>query len=156
MTLRFSSDGPEFPGEFVDAVLAGEAVFLCGTGVRAPQMPGFASLVERTYAELGVEMTESEQKVFEENRFEEVLGSLSRRLADPEAVTRTVSTLLAVPPNPALAQQRAILRLPRDLENRIAVVTTNFDTLFERAAAPALPLDKPGDISSGFFYPAAI
>ena len=147
MTLRFSSDGPEFPGEFVDAVLAGEVVFLCGTGVSAPQMPGFASLVERTYAELGVEMTESEQKVFEENRFEEVLGSLSRRLADPEAVTRTVSTLLAVPLNPALAQHRVILRLSRDLENRIAVVTTNFDTLFERAAVPALPLDKPGDIS---------
>ncbi len=138
MTLRFSNDGPEFPDEFVDALLGGEVVFLCGTGVSAPQMPGFRSLVERTYEALSVEKTESEQRAFAEDRYEEVLGSLSRRLSDPYAVTRTVSEILEIPEKPIHHQHCTILRLSRDLDNRISVVTTNFDTLLERAAADIL------------------
>lgn len=138
MTLSFSNDGPDFPDEFVDAILGGEVVFLCGTGVSAPQMPGFRSLVERTYEALSVEKTESEQRAFAEDRYEEVLGSLSRRLSDPYAVTRKVSEILRVPEKPILHQHCTILRLSRDLDNRISVVTTNFDTLLERAAADML------------------
>ena len=147
MTLRFSNDGPEFPSEFVDSLLAGEMVFLCGTGISAPQMPDFRCLVERTCKALGVERTASEQSAFRNERFEEVLGSLSRRLAKPEAVTRTVSELLAVPEHPCLDQHHTILRLSRDLENRICVVTTNFDTLLERAANEVFRDETPGDIS---------
>ena len=110
-------------------------------------MPDFQRLVERTYQTLGVEKTASEQSAFEDDRFEEVLGSLSRRLAEPESVTRTVSKLLAVPEEPHLDQHRTILRLSRDLDNRISVVTTNFDTLLERAASEASPNKTPGDIS---------
>ena len=58
MSLRFSNDGPEFPNVFVDSLLAGDMVFLCGAGVSAPQMPGFRRLVERTYETLGVEKTD--------------------------------------------------------------------------------------------------
>ena len=78
-------------------------------------------------------MTDSERHSFCQGRFEEVLGSLSRRLSDPDRVTATVSNLLAVPDDPELDQHRTILRLSRDLDNRISVVTTNFDTLLERA-----------------------
>ena len=67
MTLHFSNDGPEFPGDLVDSFLAGEAVFLCGTGVSAPQMPGFASLVDRTYESLSVQKTDSEECAYEKN-----------------------------------------------------------------------------------------
>ena len=147
MTLRLSSDGPEFPSELVDSLLAGEVVFLCGTGVSAPQMPGFRSLVERTYQTLAVEMSDSERDALGKGFFEEVLGSLSRRLSDPHAVTRTVSELLKVPEHPCLDQHRTILRLSRDLDNRITVVTTNFDTLLERAISETMPATRPGDIS---------
>ena len=147
MTLRFSNDGPEFPSEFVDSLLAGEVVFLCGTGVSAPQMPDFRRLVERTFEALRVEKTASEQIAFKIEHFEEVLGSLSRRLVDPDAVTRTVSELLAVPEHPCIDQHRTILRLSRDIDSRISVVTTNFDTLLERAASQIVPNETPGDIS---------
>ena len=146
MTLRFSEDGPEFPNEFVDSLLAGEVVFLCGTGVSAPQMPDFRCLVERTYEILDVDKT-PEQIAFCENRFEEVLGSLSRRLSDLNAVTRTVSELLAVPEHPILDHHCAILRLSRDLDNRILVVTTNFETLLERAVVQVMPKETPRNIS---------
>ena len=147
MPLRFSNDGPEFPNVFVDALLAGDMVFLCGAGVSAPQMPGFRSLVERTYEILGVEMMVSEKNAFEKGLFEEVLGALSRRLSDPHDVTAKVSELLAVPDPPILNQHRTLLRLSRDLDNQISVVTTNFDTLLERAAAEVMPSETARDIS---------
>ena len=147
-TLRFSHDGPEFPGDFVDSLLAGDVIFLCGTGVSAPQMPDFPQLVERTYRRLGVERTASEQFSLEQGRFEEVLGSLSRRLSDPDELTRTVSDLLTVPGDANLDQQRTILRLSRDLDNRISVVTTNFETLLERAVATMHPGTLPDKSAS--------
>ena len=147
VSLCFSTDGPEFPNAFVDSLLSGDVVFLCGTGVSAPQMPDFRHLVESTYEALGVERTDSEESAFKEGLFEEVLGSLSRRLSDPYAVTRTVSELLAVPDRPNLSQHRTIVRLSRDLENRTSVVTTNFDTLLERAAGEVMPDETPGGIS---------
>ena len=117
-TLSFSNDGPDFPGDFVDSLLAGDVIFLCGTGVSAPQMPSFKRLVENTYSKIGVAMTDSEKRSFCQARFEEVLGSLSRRLSEPDDVAATVSDLLAVPDDPELDQHRTILRLSRDLNNR--------------------------------------
>lgn len=133
MAIRFSDAGPEFPEQLVDALLAGEVVFLCGAGVSAPQLPGFGSLVTRCFARLNVEMSASERLSFRENRFEEVLGSVSRRIVNPADVTRAVVAELQIPPQADLSHHRTILRLSRDLENRPAIVTTNFDTLIERA-----------------------
>lgn len=133
MALRFSDNGPEFPSALIDALMAGEVVFLCGTGISAPQLPDFKSLVDRTYERLGVEMDASEERSYNGQRFEEVLGALGRRLADPDAMVRTASELLAVPADPRLGQHRTVLRLSRDLSNRVLTVTTNFDTLLERA-----------------------
>ena len=147
MTLRFLNDGPEFPGELIDSLLAGEVVFLCGTGVSAPRMPDFASLVERTYESLAVQKTDAEKRAYQQKRYEEVLGSLSRRLADPNAVTRAVSALLAIPDDPNLDQHRTILRLSRDLDNRLTVVTTNFDTLLERASVEVVSDIPPASMS---------
>ncbi len=147
MTIRFSHDGPEFPGELVDSLLAGDVVFLCGTGISAPQLPDFKSLVVCIYEKLGVKKTDSEKRAFEDARFEEVLGSLSRRLVDPNAVTRAVSELLSVPKNPDLEQHRTILRLSRDLDNRFCVVTTNFDTLLERAVVEMPGNATPSEVS---------
>lgn len=123
--------------------MAGNVVFLCGTGISAPQLPDFKSLVDRTYARLGVEMDASEQRSYDGQRFEEVLGALGRRLADPEAMMRAASELLAVPADPQLDQHRTVLRLSRDLSNRVLTVTTNFDTLLERALDLPAPLVRP-------------
>ena len=146
--LRISQDGPEFPGEFVDSLLAGEIVFLCGAGVSAPQMPDFRRLVKQIYQTLDVTMEESEKRSFDKERFEEVLGSLSGRLSDSQAVTRTVANLLAVPRKPDLRQHRTVLRLSRALDNRLCLVTTNFETLFERAVVEETPRGMIEEISS--------
>ncbi len=133
MSLRFSDAGPEFPEQLVDALLRGEVVFLCGAGVSAPQLPGFGALVSKCFDRLNVDMSPSERLSFRDYRFEEALGSLSRRIVDPREMTRAVVHELQVPQNADLSHHRTILRLSRDLENRPAIVTTNFDTLIERA-----------------------
>ncbi|MEG3153514.1 SIR2 family protein [Sphingomonas sp. RB1R13] len=133
MSLRFSTAGPEFPEQLVDALLTGDVVFLCGAGVSAPQLPGFGALVTRCFVDLNVEMSLSEKLSFDTLRFEEALGSLSRRIVDPTEMIRSVVDQLQVPLDADLSHHRTILRLSRDLENRPAVVTTNFDTLIERA-----------------------
>ena len=43
----------------------------------------FKELVEKTFDRLGLEMDVGEQAAFEGSRYEEVLGSLARRLVHP-------------------------------------------------------------------------
>lgn len=149
MPLRFSEEGPEFPSPLVDALLRGEVVFLCGAGISAPQLPGFAGLVDCCYGELNLERDRSEQLSYEAGRFEEVLGSLSRRMVNPEELVRKVSGLVRLPDAPDLSRHQTILRLSRDLENRPTVVTTNFDTLIEHAwRLEGAPLDVVAGASS--------
>lgn len=102
----------------------------------------FGGLVSDTFADLNVKMTPSEARSFREFRFEEALGSLSRRIVEPEEMIRSVVRQLQPPGDADLSHHRTILRLSRDLDNRPVIVTTNFDTLIERALLEieALPL----------------
>ena len=133
MSIRFSEHGPLFPSALIDAILAGDVVFLCGSGISVPQLPNFQDLVDKVSARLDVSLNSSERLAYEDRRYEEVLGSLSRRLADPTAMQRAAAAELAVPAAPKLEHHKAALRLSRDVANRILLVTTNFDTLLERA-----------------------
>jgi hypothetical protein len=54
MSLKYFEDGPTFPNELPDQLVAGEVVFLCGAGVSFPQLPGFKDLVEKTFDRLGL------------------------------------------------------------------------------------------------------
>lgn len=133
MELRFSETGPSFPFELVDAIQDGKVVFLCGAGISAPMLPGFSHLVTNCFERLNVENTLAEKVALQAGRYEEVLGSLERRLVAPALFTQTISQELAVPTKPNLSNHTIILRLSRDLNNRPCVVTTNFDVLLERA-----------------------
>lgn len=133
MELRLSETGPGFPFELVDAMLDGKVVFLCGAGISAPMLPGFWALVTKCFEQLNVEYTLAEKAALDAGRYEEVLGSLERRLAEPALFTRTIAQQLTAPAKPNLSNHTTILRLSRDLNNRPCVVTTNFDILLERA-----------------------
>lgn len=132
MAIRFSKNGPAFPDALVDDMLEGKVVFLCGAGVSSPQLPGFEELAQKTYVALGADQTPAEAVAFNRGRFEEMLGSLSRRMSDPLAVQNAVSDLLKIS-DPDLSHHTTLLRLSRDLVGRPTMMTTNFDTLFEQA-----------------------
>ncbi len=153
MTLRFSEEGPTFPTELVRALSEGDVVFLCGAGVSAPQLPGFAGLVDGCFEALGEEKTPAERVSYDERRFEETLGTLGRRLVDPEELTDVVCRALQAPADADLAHHRTVLRLSRDRDGRASVVTTNFDTLIERALQPS---DAPGGVRAESFAGQAL
>ncbi len=132
-SLKFSDKGPAFPGQLVNAMLAGEVVFLCGAGVSAPQLPSFQKLVDQCFERLRLNMSDSEEQSYNDGRYEEVLGSGSRRIVDPSELTRTVKGLLDPPTDPDLGHHHTILKLSRNLNNQPLIITTNFDTLLEQA-----------------------
>lgn len=131
--MRLYPLGPDFPEALVDDLLEGDVVFLCGAGVSAPQLPNFRDLVLNVYNRLGEERTPAEDHAFQAFRYEEVLGALSRRLVRPDDVIDAAAAELQVPANPDTAHHDVILRLSRDRVGRAVIVTTNFDTLFERS-----------------------
>jgi len=128
-------------------------VFLCGTGISAPQLPTFEQLVDKISAALDVPFDPSEQAAYRDKRYEEVLGSIERRLARRTAMVEEAARQLAVPALPVLDQHRTVLRLSRDIESRVLVVTTNFDTLLERAI---FSVDPTADITGGSFAGQAL
>ena len=135
MSLQFNEDGPTFPDELLDQLMAGGVVFLCGAGVSFPQLPGFEELVEKTFSRLDLKMDHGEEASFKGGRYEEVLGSLARRLVHPSKMYAEVAGLLAPPAEPDLSRHRTLLRLSMNPDNRPCLVTTNFDRLFERVIA---------------------
>jgi hypothetical protein len=148
MSLHFSEEGTELPDQLVNSLLAGEVVFLCGAGVSAPYLPTFSKLVDQCFERLGFEKNDSETVSYVAGRYEEVLGSLSRRTVDPKDVQNEVVKILHEHSKEAkLSHHDIILKLSRNLENRHVVVTTNFDTLFEKALAEKGDGDLAKEIS---------
>ena len=131
--MRFSEQGPDIPEVLIEGSLSGDIVFVCGAGVsKRAGLPLFIELVENIFTRLAETRTAGEQVAFQSGRYEEMLGALSRRLADRRRMLRAVEHELAAPDDADLSAHDIILRLSRDLEGKPVLVTTNFDTLFER------------------------
>ena len=133
--MKFSEQGPDIPEELIEGSLKGEIVFVCGAGVskNRANFPLFDELVRKIYVRLDESRAEGEDVAFQNNRFEETFGALSRRLADPRRMLRAVADELEAPDDADLCAHSIILGLSRNLEGKPVLVTTNFDTLFERS-----------------------
>jgi hypothetical protein len=141
--MRFLEDGADIPNELIRAVNDGDAVFLCGAGVsRRVGLPSFEELSEQVYQELGeTRLNEpAERRAFERTEYDRALRSLEKRTQGPGTPSRVriaVAKLLAARDGVAVPDHLALLQLSRDAEGRPKLLTTNFDTLFERAAHAA-------------------
>jgi hypothetical protein len=138
--MRFLENSPDIPDELIRAVRDGEVMFLCGAGVSfGAGLPTFKALTEQVYAKLGEDLNyeHAEITAFDQNEFDRALRSLEKRTNLPgkdSSVRAAVTELLQPPPHANLSRHLSILRLSRDREGRAKITTTNFDTLFERAA----------------------
>jgi hypothetical protein len=138
--MRFLDHSPDIPDELIRAMRDGEVMFLCGAGVSfGAGLPTFKVLTEHVYAKLGEDLNyeHAEITAFNQNEFDRALRSLEKRTNLPgmDSSVRTAVTELLQPPAGAnLSRHISILRLSRDRQGRAKVTTTNFNTLFERAA----------------------
>lgn len=160
--MRLRGGGPDIPDELLSAQESGDVVFLCGAGVsKGAGLPLFEGLVQHVYEALGETWGDpAEDDARDQNQYDRVLRCLERRLVDPDPnrgqemrdrMLSSVANRLTPTGDPDLSTHLAILGLSRGPEGRIRVVTTNFDTLFERAwfaehsqslashAGPAMP-----------------
>jgi len=137
--VRFLEQGADIPDELIRAVTNGSATFLCGAGVSfRVNLPSFKELTERVYVRLGESPDEeaAERNAMASKEYDRALRTLENRThrpGTPSRVRDTVAELLAAPAV-AFPDHLALLQLSRDGDGRPRLLTTNFDTLFERAA----------------------
>lgn len=170
--MKFVNDGPDIPPGLIEAQERGEIVFVCGAGVsRTVGLPSFERLTRQVYAELNedwvghpVEAAGMDPK---NPAFDRTLFALQARLGGGvlkqaeqarRQIVEAVQRSLAPPRGKRLVHHANILRLSRDAEMRSRLVTTNFDTLFERSRrqshldpiASRATADMPGPGSADF------
>jgi hypothetical protein len=147
--MRFLEDGADIPDELIRTVTDGDAVFLCGAGVsRRAGMPSFRGLTEQVYQKLGESNTNepAERMAFKREEYDRALRSLEKRTHRPQTASRvraTVAQLLTAPDGVEVSDHLALLQLSSDSEGHPKLLTTNFDTLFERAAHAAGRVNVP-------------
>jgi len=140
--LRFLERGTDIPDDLIRAVNEGNATFLCGAGVSfRVGLPSFKLLTENIYSRLGESWDDepAERLAIHSEQFDRALRSLEKRTHLPKTASRVrdaVSDLLAAP-SCTLPDHISLLQLSRDPDGRPKLLTTNFDTLFERAATAA-------------------
>lgn len=141
--MRFLKNGADIPDQLIRTVTDGNAIFLCGAGVsRRVGMPSFKDLTEQICAELGERWDNepAERKAFEREEYDRALRSLEKRTQKPgtrSGVRTSAAKHLAAKKGEDAVDHLALLKLSRDSDGRTRLLTTNFDTLFERAAKAA-------------------
>ncbi|UGY22920.1 SIR2 family protein [Bradyrhizobium septentrionale] len=136
--MRFLPTGADIPDDLIRAVTNGNVTFLCGAGVsHRAGLPMFGQLTADVYSRLGASPDDesAERRAIDNYEYDRALGSLEKRTRLPKApslVRDAVSELLKAPKRP-LPDHAALLGLSCDAEGRPRLLTTNFDTLFERA-----------------------
>jgi hypothetical protein len=138
--MRFIAGTPDIPDELIKDVAEGHAIFLCGAGVSMRvRMPLFSTLTEQIYADIGEtpKNEAAEEEALKRGEYDRALRSLERRTRLPKAPSRVrmaTTKLLTHAPGLAVPDHLNLLRLSRDVEGRVRLLTTNFDPLFECAA----------------------
>lgn len=156
--MQFHENGADIPDDLVRAVDNGTATFLCGAGVSfRSDLPSFKLLTEQVYARLGETADDepAEHEAISRKEYDRALRSLERRTHRAGTASRvrdTVANLLTAPDR-LFPDHVSLLQLSRDANGRPRLLTTNFDTLFERAALAAGMIDVPS--SAGVAMPRA-
>lgn len=155
--MQFIPNGPDIPDVLLQAHEEGRVVFFCGAGISYPAgLPGFKGLVEKIYEINGTDFKEIEREAFEQGRFDATLDLLERRLPGQRSAVRGALAKALKPKlrrRGAIETHAALLRLGRNREGVLRLVTTNFDRVFHAAAkrthqpfephaAPMLPIPK--------------
>ncbi|MEZ4495171.1 MAG: anti-phage defense-associated sirtuin Dsr1 [Dehalococcoidia bacterium] len=155
--MQFITNGPNIPEALLQAHEEGRVVFFCGAGISYPAgLPDFKGLVERIYDLLGTTLWDIEREAFERGQFDAALDLLERRMpGERQAVRNKLNE--ALKPNlrrkGSTDTHAALLRLARNRQGALRLVTTNFDRVFHKAArrsgqnfhaysAPMLPIPK--------------
>lgn len=155
--MQFVTNGPDIPDALLEAHEEGRVVFFCGAGVSYPAgLPGFKGLVKDIYRLNGTAPENIERAALDREQYDATLDLLERRLPGQRLAVRRALVQILQPKlrrKGATDTHAALLRLARNREGVLRLVTTNFDRIFHVAAkrsgqpfyahaAPMLPIPK--------------
>ena len=163
--MTFPGSITEIPDELIFAHEDGNVVFFCGAGIsKDAGLPLFKELFENVRSKLKIALSHEENILVENRQFDQAFQLLERKMEGSERgilkIREVVARQLQVGGNKAiprngLSKHKAVLNLARTRDNKLHLVTTNYDLLFDRAArqiglgklsefnAPLLPVLKP-------------
>lgn len=159
--MIFFENGPDVPDELITRHQQGKVVFFCGAGISyAADLPGFCGLVEKIYDGLMTSKTDDEEEAYNAQNYDRVLNLLEKRLPGGyQKIADKLHEILKADYGKAGAcdAHQALLRLSKNDQETLKLVTTNFDAIFDHTlkqimpdrtiknyCAPALPLAKEG------------
>lgn len=171
--MRLVPDGPDIPNALIAEQQRGNVLFVCGAGVSmAAGLPSFKALVKGVYHRLGEdwEPHPAEHAIMSDGgrlagQYDRVLRILERRLNASDVrnsrgmrqrIRKAVEEELKPKPSSNLSHHLALLELSAGGDGGRRLLTTNFDTLFERGwventgtqllshAGPAMPRQGTG------------
>lgn len=155
--MQFIKNGPDIPERLLQAHEDGQVVFFCGAGVSYPAgLPGFSRLVNQLYQELLIPPNSVQASAIKAKQFDTAINLLEENLPGGRNTVRKQLTKILTPnltTANATATHKALLTLAQNRENRIRLITTNFDRIFEEIKkeknleftsykAPLLPIPK--------------
>lgn len=155
--MQFITNGPDIPDALLQAHEEGRVVFFCGAGISYPAgLKNFEWLVDQIYRINGTSRSDIEHEAYKREQFDATLDLLERRLPGQRLAVRRALAQALKPKlrrKGATETQAALLRLARNREGALRLVTTNFDRIFHVAAkrtgqpfqayaAPMLPIPK--------------
>jgi len=163
--MRFLPDGPAIPDELLTARDEGRTIFFCGAGISRARagLSDFFGLARRVIETLGLHTDSPAKRIVEEAReletrtgisglisADRVFGVLERDflVSDIEAA---VAKALKPSPHVDLSAHGIMLDLAKGPDNRVRLVTTNFDLLFE-SCDPTLRCWKPPGLPDPLRY----
>ncbi|TQD28276.1 anti-phage defense-associated sirtuin Dsr1 [Methanolobus vulcani] len=154
----FVINGPDIPEKLLEAHEGGKVIFFCGAGISYPaNLPGFEDLVGQIYADLHLTMTSVEEQAYESKRYDTTLDLLERRHPGKRlAVRKALASVLDISQvnKDAMVTHKSLIQLATNrTDNKVRLVTTNFDRLFQQViskdslpippySAPFLPIPK--------------
>ncbi|MDD1781370.1 SIR2 family protein [Enterovibrio sp. ZSDZ35] len=146
--MRFVEDGPLIPDELLIARDEGRVVFFCGAGVSLAKagLADFVGLTKAILSDLRVpdsnEASIAMREMYELGKrspecaglitADRVFGLLEREF-DTRDIESAVAKALKPADNVDLSAHQTIIDLATTPDNRVHLVTTNFDTLFTQA-----------------------
>lgn len=157
--MQFVTNGPDIPNALLQAHEEGRVVFFCGAGISYPAgLPGFGDLVDSIYKRVGTTRIPIEAQAFNSSQYDATLNLLEDRLPG-QRKGLMMRKALADSLKPRLRKKgatethAALLKLARNREGKLRLVTTNFDRVFEGVSkresmpfvphvAPMLPVPK--------------
>ena len=134
-----SSEGQiKIPDELLKEHADGKVIFFCGAGISMFEgLPSFKILVDKIYSSLSETMTDEERKASDVGYYDRALHLLEKRLIGHRTecmVREKIYETLTHNKCYNFAVHKALLSLSKHSGNsRRKLVTTNFDTLFEKA-----------------------